>query len=704
MKYVLSVLAVCSLFLLFLLTFGTANSPILIRYFWLFVLLDIALSICSIVIILVQIKNLVYQYRIRRFGTRLKMRLVILVTVVSFFPGVVIYLVSIGFVTHSIESWFDVHVDKALESGVKLGRDILNTMLYNLTAAARDAAVSIENASPSSFRMSRSLLMLKDSAQLDDVFIVDLHGRVLSYVSDHSLSLQPSSVPTKSQLLEAERVGSLSIVKIDAKSNRYGLLVVRPLMNSGMLPRKLFLVVQKSIPESLSHSLVSVEDVNRDYATLAFSRKNLKKLYILSLTLVLLLILLFAVLAAIYYSDLLAAPIFMLFEGTEAVSHGDFSPRQFSGGTDELSLLTRLFHQMTCQLRDTQQLAREKSIEIERERSYLSNILKTLTTGVITFDAQFCIKAINRSAKEILDDDCHDLLDVTLSSWPRLREISDVILNSFAMTQSTWRRQINYTSDLSNKSLLMRGTYFSHDEEGGYIVVFDDLTPLVHAQKMMVWGEIAQRLAHEIKNPLMPIQLSAERLHVKLADKLFGDDRLMLERSTHLIVRQVVAMKDLINDFRDLTQLPLPHVLPIKIAGLIAEVSFLYEQDDFKIHLELDDRDVDVLADEKQVRQVLHNLLRNALDAVSNEEDPSVGIRLFYDNSMAVIIVSDNGSGFPIHIIKKAFEPYVTSKPRGTGLGLAIVKKIVDEHDGTIEVRNGVKGASVIIALPCIKY
>ncbi|WP_176696821.1 sensor histidine kinase [Candidatus Ichthyocystis sparus] len=631
------------------------------------------------------------------------MRLVILVASASFFPGVVIYLVSIGFVTHSIESWFDVHVDKALESGVKLGRDMLDTMLHNLSAIARDNVIYLNSSSANNSKLSRLLIKLKDSSQSDDVFIVDLHGRVLSYVSDHSLSLQPIGIPTAAQLSEAKNLGSLSMVTIHSKSNRYGLMVIRPLIGSYMVPQELFLVLQKSIPDSLSKSLTSVEDANRDYATLAFSRKNLKNLYILSLTLVLLLILLFAVLAAIYYSDLLAAPLFILFEGTEAVSHGDFSPRKFSGGTDELSLLTRLFHQMTGQLREAKQLAEERSIEIERERSYLSNILKTLTAGVITFDAHFRVKAINKSATEILGDDCEDLLNISLSSWTRLCEISELILSNFSLTQSTWRRQINYTSSSSDKSLLVRGAYFSHDDEGGYIVVFDDLTPLVHAQKMVLWGEVAQRLAHEIKNPLMPIQLSAERLQLKLSDKLFGDDRLMLEKSTRLIVRQVVAMKDLINDFRDLTQLPVPQVFPIKISDLVTEVTSLYEQDNFKINLDLDSRDVNVLVDEKQIRQVLHNLLRNALDAVSEEKHPCVGVRLYYENSMAVVVVSDNGVGFPPHLIKKVFEPYVTSKLRGTGLGLAIVKKIIDEHDGTIEVRNDVKGASVIVALPCIR-
>jgi nitrogen fixation/metabolism regulation signal transduction histidine kinase len=319
---------------------------------------------------------------------------------------------------------------------------------------------------------------------------------------------------------------------------------------------------------------------------------------------------------------------------------------------------------------------------------------------------RFRLRAANRGAQAILGDDLGGFEQVRLQDWPRHETLAGAILGGFAARGDEWQEQLEIARpDGMPQALLVRGTALpaAGGGGGGYVVVFDDITRLIAAQRSAAWGEVAQRLAHEIKNPLTPIQLSAERLQLKLADQLTGASRDLLDRATQTIVNQVEAMKNMVNDFRDYARTPLPQLAPVDLPALLGEVLGLYEESRAMIAVSPAPTFAPpVLADANQLRQVLHNVLTNAQDALAGVEAARIAISIVQDAGRVRLTVRDNGPGFPPQILARAFEPYVTTKSKGTGLGLAIVKKIVDDHGGEIRLAND-HGGEVSIWLPLAK-
>jgi PAS domain S-box-containing protein len=466
------------------------------------------------------------------------------------------------------------------------------------------------------------------------------------------------------------------------------------------------LQVMQRAPRKLAQDAEAVQEVYRDYQELSFSRRGLSRFFTLSLTMTLLLALLSAVAAAFLLSQRMSAPLGLLAEGTRAVGKGDFTPVQPVRARDELGMLIKSFNVMTRQLAETSAQVESKQQQLETAKGYLESILAHLSSGVIALHERFYVRTVNPTAAAILGVDIGALRGLKVFDWgekeSRLAAFAEALAQHFQTNaENEWQAQIELPRETGTQVLLVRGTRLPAEAEGGYVVVFDDITRLIQAQRDAAWGEVARRLAHEIKNPLTPIQLSAERLEHKLGPKLDSEDAAMLARSTQTIVNQVAALKSMVNDFSEYSRAPALELQTLDLNALVGEVLTLYETSAAPVKPELDASLPKVEGDPKLLRQVIHNLLRNAQDAVASEESPQIIVRTEMNEDRAQLRVIDNGTGFPAEILARAFEPYVTTKAKGTGLGLAIVKKIVEEHHGQVEIRNiEPRGACVCVRLP----
>jgi nitrogen fixation/metabolism regulation signal transduction histidine kinase len=601
------------------------------------------------------------------------------------------------FAVKSIDSWFDVRVDAALEGGLNLGRSVLDTLQADLLAKARSAALDLGDAgSVSPSRLNR----LREQAGAQSAALINLSGQVLSSSSAELGAVLPS-IPPPSQLRQARSSRGIATTG-DAEGGGLMVRALVPVSGSGLNSDPHILQLTALVPTSIIRSAESVETAHRDYQGLQLGRSGLKQIYTLTLTLALLLALFAAIALAFLLAERLARPLLILAEGTRAVAAGDFTPRATVEASDELGVLTHSFNSMTHQLGEARAQAEHHRAETEAAQAYLESVLANLSAGVLAFDLRFRLRAANRGALAILGDDLAGFEQTRLQDWPRHETLAGAILEGFARRGGEWQEQLELARpDGVAQALLVRGTALPAGGGGGYVVVFDDITRLIAAQRAAAWGEVAQRLAHEIKNPLTPIQLSAERLQIKLADQLSGPARELLDRATQTIVNQVEAMKNMVNDFRDYARTPLPQLAPVDLAVLLGDVLDLYHQSRAAIAVESAPTSglPPVLADANQLRQVLHNVLANAQDALAETTEARISIAIGRDGRRIRLTVRDNGPGFPPQILSRAFEPYVTTKAKGTGLGLAIVKKIIDDHGGEIRLAND-RGGEVSIWLP----
>ena len=698
MRVALAVFAALGAILLFLLASASANTALFAEnYPWLLAINGVA-ALALVVLVGLQLRRLRRDFKGGVFGSRLKSRLLLMLSLMAVLPGALVYGVSMQFAVKSIDSWFDVRVDAALEDGLNLGRSVLDTLQADLLAKARDGALNLgDGAFVSPSRLNR----LREQAGAQTATLLTLSGQVLSSSSGEMGSLMPS-VPATSQLRTARGGRGLALI---GEAEGGGLMVraLAPVSGSGLNLDPRILQLTLAVPVSIAKSAESVEAAHRDYQELQLGRTGLKRIYTLTLTLALLLALFAAIALAYFLAERLARPLLILAEGTQAVAAGDFTPRATVEASDELGVLTHSFNSMTHQLSEARAEAEHHRQEMEAAQAYLESVLANLSAGVLAFDLRFRLRAANRGALAILGDDLSGFEKTRLQDWPRHETLAGAILGGFAKRGDEWQEQLELVRpDGMPQALLVRGTALPAAGGGGYVVVFDDITRLIAAQRSAAWGEVAQRLAHEIKNPLTPIQLSAERLQLKLADQLTGASRELLDRATQTIVNQVEAMKNMVNDFRDYARTPLPQLAVVDLEALIAEVLGLYENSRALITVASAPTSAPlpkVMADANQLRQVLHNVLTNAQDALVDMADARITITTKLEGARARLIVRDNGPGFPPQILSRAFEPYVTTKSRGTGLGLAIVKKIVDDHGGEIRLANN-QGGEVSIWLP----
>jgi nitrogen fixation/metabolism regulation signal transduction histidine kinase len=700
MTYVLVGSAALGGILLYLLAAATANSPLFAERYPLLLGLNAAIALALLALVVYQLAILAKQRRAKVFGSLLTFRVLVMFALVGVVPGLLVYTVSLQFLAKSIESWFDVRVERALEGGLNLGRAALDVMLNDLLLKAHVMALDLSEVPAP--EQSSLLNRLRDQTYyVDDATLLTQDGRLLSDARrDPEGPVAP--LPGRKALREAQRRSYSAVEPVGDKGLLLRVVVLINNPQAGGEPRLLQLT--HWVPQNLADQGESVQSVYRAYKELSLSRQGLKEIYILTLTLTLLLALLSAIALAFLLSRKLSQPLAVLAEGTQAVARGDFSRRASITSRDELGILTQSFNSMTEQLGEARSAAQRNQVQLETAKAYLESILANLSAGVLVFDADLVLRIANSGAGSILHENLAPLIGFHLEDWPALKEFARVLKSEFGRhSKSEWQQQIEMRD--RGAVILVRGSPLPDPSGGGHVVVFDDITQLIAAQRATAWGEVARRLAHEIKNPLTPIRLAAERLQVKLGDKLPPEAAKALDHATETIVAQVTAMKNMVDDFRNYARTPSPQLEGLDLNRLVSEVLALYEQSGIRITAKLQGNIPLVRGDPDRLRQVIHNLLQNAQDALAGNIDPKIEVSTERLGERVWLRISDNGCGFPEAIINGAFEPYFTTKPSGTGLGLAIVKRIIDEHHGTIRIENqpdiqGGRGAAVRISLP----
>ena len=717
MRYILLVSAALGVALLYLLSLASANTAISGDYYKILLYLNIGLAGALIILIGYQLFALYKKIRGGVMGSRLTLRLLGTFALMAIIPGLIVYLVSVNFLTRSIESWFNVKVESALDGGLSLGQRALDIMLKDVEDKAENMATSL------AFQPTRSqyslLNDLREKSGVQDATLLSLQGRILSVSSSDSTSFLPE-LPSIPQLRQAQNRVYGKIEPIPNKG--LYLRVLAPVNVQEIAGETRILQLLQPVPKSLSNTAEAVQDVYRDYQELSYSRDSLKDVFKLTLTLVLMLSMLSALAIAFVLSRRLSQPLTVLAEGTRAIASGDYSTMLPEHGKDELGILVKSFNSMTRQLDDATKASERNRARVEAARGYLETILAHLSSGVLAINEKAELRTYNVAASNILGISLilfenQPFIKIT-ENHAFLAEFVSLVQTHFELTKASelqkteLTRQIEIIRPQGKQLLLVRATRLPSNNnaaDNGFVVVFDDVTTMVQAQRDAAWGEVARRLAHEIKNPLTPIQLSAERLQHKLSSKLGADDAHVLQRATDTIVNQVSAMKTMVNEFSEYARAPSANLRKLNLNKLIKDVSALYEnastesaQAKITYHLAVDLPDIK--GDATMLRQVLHNLMQNAQDALKSVENPLVLVQTSFDDANIKLIVQDNGQGFPADLLTRAFEPYVTTKAHGTGLGLAIVKKMIEEHHGQIKIENNpTGGACITIVLPMDK-
>ena len=688
---------------LFLLATATANTRLFAGSYDVLLVLNTVMVGLLMALVGYQLWRLRRKLRKGVFGSRLALRLVLLFALVAVLPGALVYAVSVQFLGKSIESWFDVRVDRALEGGLNLGRSSLDYLLKETSNKAAQMALSLSEGGSASVatRLSRAA----EQAGVFEATLFSATGSVLA-VGGIGRSTAPPELPPAQALRRARLQQPYEAIET-AQDGKLVLHVVVPVNTDDRLePLKLLHVVEP-VPRALAVDVDKVKEGWSDYQKIAFERQGLKRLYALTLTLTLLLTLTTALGLAVVLSERFSAPLGLLAEGTRAVAQGDFTRRHPITSRDELGVLTEAFNMMTAQLAEAQQRTEESRRATETTRAYLESILGNLSAGVLAFDDGYRLRTANASAAVILQQPLAELTGVALGDWggryAALAPVAELISEGFvASRDGHWQRQAELPVAGLTRALLLRGSRLPVTPVAGYVVVFDDVTDLAQAQRDAAWAEVARRLAHEIKNPLTPIQLSAERLEHKLAAKLSGPDQETLKRGAQTIIAQVTAMKHMVDDFAIYARQARPGTMQaVDLAGLLLDVLALYDNLRPHLALSLPPEPVIIHGEPTRLRQVFHNLLQNAIDAQAEAAEPRYEISLETRGDTVALSLADAGSGFADDVLQRAYEPYVTTKAKGTGLGLAIVKKIIEEHGGHVLLANRApRGACVTLSFP----
>lgn len=701
MRTPLIIVTVLAVVLLYMLAFSTGNTSALAGYYWWVFALNGLIFLGLSAMVVVQLWRLRQRLKTRVFGAKLTQRLVLMFALMAVVPGVLVFTVSAQFLTRSIESWFNVSVENALDRGLDLGRNALGYVSSELARKSRVVSSDISDLSRA--ELPGRLERLRETLGLREIAVFSRSGELVGFAGPDNLSYLPvpPSLSTLSRLTPRQPVQSL-----EGEGDRITIQVLIS-FRSDIDQQPYVLRMIQAAPETIARDAELIDEARTQYQQLLLTRDNLRQLYMLTLVLVFALTLMAALAFALYLSERLSAPLSELAAGTRAVAQGDFSRRHPVFRRDELGMLTTLFNRMTQQLEEARQAADDSRSQVEAAKLYLESILVNLTAGVMAFSADGQLRAGNPSAARVLGVDFADVGHLPLAEWPQqvpaLAELVAAVTEEFARQEGDWQSQIDYARSQGTRTLLVRGSRLPERSGSGFLIVFDDITELARAQRDAAWGEVAKRLAHEIRNPLTPIQLSAERLAMKLESKLEGPDADMLRRATDTIIKQVGALKSMVDAFRDYARAPRIKLARQDLNTVIREVLALYEGNP-ALRVELCTEALPIMADAALLRQVLHNLLQNALDAVLDVDIPIIQISSRPAGTGAVVSVSDNGAGFAPEILSRAFEPYVTSKSKGTGLGLAVVKKIVEEHHGQITLSNAEAGGALVsIALPLLE-
>ena len=687
--------------LVYSLTLATNSGSPLSEYFWWLIAAG-GLIVTILLAMLLRYGWLLLRHnRHNMLGSRLTRRLALMFTLIAVLPGLFLFGVSAQFISYSINSWFGNDTAQALESSLTLSKSALDNTLDNTIEQAAALQVEIISRTSMGGTAAEALRLSGETARFSQVGLYNPADGTTELISNPAALPPPPA--EKEVAEELQRHGSSrSVTNINGKLYAQGWLALPAAQEKGKA-----LFFRRPIPDNVARDAELIENARSKYAELTYAKQGLQTFFLITLLAAALLSIMLALVIALYFARRFIEPILSLAEGAKAVAQGDFSQPRPVYRNDELGQLTRLFNHMTEQLAIAREAEELNRIRQEAARHYLETVLESLTAGVITLDETGRLKTLNRSAENILGLPLSELSGSNWHDWPQsvpqyllLTELFQTILT----TEDTGKPvQTAYTGGDEARILLAKATPLPADNGGGTVLVFDDITLLVRAQKEAAWGEVAKRLAHEIRNPLTPIQLSAERLAWKLQDKLGEQDAQILARSTDTIIKQVAAMKEMVEAFRNYARAPALKLEKQDLNKIIEEVLLLYEAGACTFDAVFSNIPAVMYADTTAIRQVLHNIFKNAAEAAEEAAQPEVHIHTANANGQITLTVANNGKSFGKDMLANAFEPYVTDKPTGTGLGLPVVKKIVEEHGGRIALSNPAEGgASVKITLPAL--
>ena len=687
--------------LVYSLTLATNSGSPLSEYFWWLIAAG-GLIVTILLAMLLRYGWLLLRHnRHNMLGSRLTRRLALMFTLIAVLPGLFLFGVSAQFISYSINSWFGNDTAQALESSLTLSKSALDNTLDNTIEQAAALQVEIISRTSMGGTAAEALRLSGETARFSQVGLYNPADGTTELISNPAALPPPPA--EKEVAEELQRHGSSrSVTNINGKLYAQGWLALPAAQEKGKA-----LFFRRPIPDNVARDAELIENARSKYAELTYAKQGLQTFFLITLLAAALLSIMLALVIALYFARRFIEPILSLAEGAKAVAQGDFSQPRPVYRNDELGQLTRLFNHMTEQLAIAREAEELNRIRQEAARHYLETVLESLTAGVITLDETGRLKTLNRSAENILGLPLSELSGSNWHDWPQsvpqyllLTELFQTIL----ATEHTGKPvQTAYTGGDEARILLAKATPLPADNGGGTVLVFDDITLLVRAQKEAAWGEVAKRLAHEIRNPLTPIQLSAERLAWKLQDKLGEQDAQILARSTDTIIKQVAAMKEMVEAFRNYARAPSLKLEKQDLNKIIEEVLLLYEAGACTFDAVFSNIPAVMYADTTAMRQVLHNIFKNAAEAAEKAAQPQVHIHTANADGKITLTVANNGKSFGKDMLANAFEPYVTDKPTGTGLGLPVVKKIVEEHGGRIALSNPAEGgACVKITLPAL--
>ena len=662
-----------------------------------------------LVLIVSNLWQLVRDYRRHVPGSRLRARMVSLLVMVAVTPLVGVYIFSVEFINRGIDNWFSVDVEQGLGDALELGQTVLEIQTRGRLEQVQELARRLASVPRS--ELPTTLNALRRDTDAVDLTVYGPNNQILAITS---IDPEPGSprYPKDEVLFQLRQQRPYVSVEPQSKG-QYQVIAAATIRAPAARGEPEFVMATYPLEQRVSRLANNVLESYNQFRERAFLRTALKYSFTLTLSLVLLISLLASVYGAFFFARRLVVPIQLLMQGTRAVARGDFATRVPTPTRDEIGFLVHSFNDMTQRLAHASAEARSSQQQVEAERRKLELILARLSTGVMSLEPDLRIRTANHAAGAILGVDLDERVGESVvelaSSRPLLAQFLDVAQQHLRRGESEWREQIELRDDGIRRVLMCACTELPGDSDSpaGYAIVFDDITTLLQAQREAAWGEVARRLAHEIKNPLTPIQLSAERLRRKYLGTPSGGEADLLDRATHTIIQQVEAMKQMVNAFSEYARTPTMQMSRFDVNALITEVAELYahEEKPLTITLALGQELPLIEADAGRLRQVLHNLLRNSIEATEHQAGARVEIATRkVPGSVPELIeirVTDNGPGFASDIVHQAFDPYVTSKPKGTGLGLAIVKKLVEEHGGQISARNREHGgAEIVILLP----
>jgi len=696
LRYLITAFAFVGIGLLILLAKSLANSDLISsESFRLLLIFNVIFIIGLVLLIGIQIYRLFRNIKKEIVGSKLTLRLVLSFGLMVIIPVSVVYFVSFNFLTKSIDSWFNVKVESALEGGLSLGQKTLDILMKDIELKSKSIAFSLGNTDEN--LRNNQLIDLREKFAIFQAIIIDNKNNIIAISSENSANIP--QLPPTDDLIKAE--GSFYGRIIDDNGKIF-LKSLSPIKFKEDITKKVYLELTQPIPLAISNLAISVESVYEEYQQLAYSRTSLKIIYSLTLTLVLLLAILSAVALSFVISRRFSSPIAQLAEATVAVAKGNFKkviPDQ--GKKDELGMLVNSFNSMTAQLNSATLSSEKNRIKVEEARKFLDSILTNLSSGIIVIKKNLEIiqtniefyKIFNLAVKRQfrnLNDFCH----INDEYLKLIHFVSEFVKEKkYVKTKS---KDFKFNINKNEKIIRLQIKSIKESGEFIFILLVDDITDVSEAQRHQAWSEVARRLAHEIKNPLTPIQLSAERVESKLKDKLSVEDLQMLQRSTQTIVNQVESLKIMVNEFADYARTPKLKKEDTDINEFIQEILDLYESSKVLIKYDNIKGSLIVSLDKNKLRQVFINLIENSIDALESTKKPLIYISVIKRMKTLIFKISDNGPGVPSELINRVFEPYVTSKTKGTGLGLAIVYKIIDEHNGDIKILNDKKGGTLV--------